>query len=73
MDRRSFMVSMGAGVLTAPLAAEGQAPAKVARIGVIAFVYPKLFREGLRELGYVERAEPRFRGARGGGKEAPCP
>jgi putative tryptophan/tyrosine transport system substrate-binding protein len=55
-------------LLVAPLTTEGQAPAKVARIGVIAFVYPKLFREGLRELGYVEGQNLAFE-VRGGDDE----
>ena len=37
-----------------PLTTEAQPPTKLARIGVIAFVYPESLREGLRELGYVE-------------------
>jgi putative ABC transport system substrate-binding protein len=46
------------GLLAAPLAAEGQPAAKVARIGVLSFGTPEPFREGFRralvDLGYVE-------------------
>jgi len=49
-----YVVAVALLLLVAPLTTEAQAPAKVARIGVVAFVYPEPFREGLRELGYVE-------------------
>ena len=47
------------GLLTAPLAAQAQRPSKVPRVGVIAEGSPTdsrlaPFRQGLRELGYVE-------------------
>jgi putative tryptophan/tyrosine transport system substrate-binding protein len=60
MDRRRFLVTSLAGVLAAPLAAEGQQAAKVARIGFLSLNLgpnPHLkeaFRQGLRDLGYVE-------------------
>ena len=47
-------------LLAAPLAGEAQEPAKVARIGYLAAAlttnphFPEGFRQGLRELGYVE-------------------
>ena len=59
MDRRAFVVGTGA-LLAAPLAAEGQQAAKIARIGYLALnlaASPHLheaFRQGLRDLGYVE-------------------
>jgi putative ABC transport system substrate-binding protein len=60
MDRRSFLV-VGAGALvTLPLAAEGQPTGKVYRIGFLwdsPAVFPdaiEAFRQGLRDLGYVE-------------------
>jgi len=58
MDRRAFLGVLG--VLTAPLGAEGQQAAKVARIGYLANnlgANPHLrdaFLQGLRDLGYVE-------------------
>ena len=62
MDRRMFLTSV-AGLLAVPLAAEGQSPAKVARIGFLEQggspsgprgpIY-EAFRQQLRELGYVE-------------------
>ena len=57
IDRRSFVSGLAAGILAAPLAAEGQ---QVHRIGVLLFSTPttdpqlEAFRKGLRELGYVE-------------------
>ena len=60
MDRRTFIGVVAGSLLAAPLAAEGQQTAKVARIG---FLFLNLapnphlkeaFRQGLRDLGYVE-------------------
>jgi ABC-type uncharacterized transport system substrate-binding protein len=57
VDRRPFLLTSLAGVLAAPLAAEGQ-PEKVHRIGVLAGGSPPSHRgpltDALRELGYVE-------------------
>ena len=54
-----LVVGFGLGVLAAPLAAEGQPMAKVPRIGILRLGSPPdpfvdAFRQGLRELGYVE-------------------
>jgi putative ABC transport system substrate-binding protein len=60
MDRRRFLLTSLAGALAAPLAAEAQQAAKVARIGWLALNLavaphvPEVFRQGLRDLGYVE-------------------
>jgi putative tryptophan/tyrosine transport system substrate-binding protein len=60
MDRRTFLAGTGAVLLAAPLAAEAQQAAKVARIGYLVTslaARPHLreaFRQGLRDLGYVE-------------------
>jgi putative ABC transport system substrate-binding protein len=53
------LVLVAFGLLFAPLAAAGQAPGKVPRIGLIRAASPpdpnsEAFRQGLRELGYVE-------------------
>jgi putative tryptophan/tyrosine transport system substrate-binding protein len=59
MNRRAFVTGLGA-VLAAPLAVEAQQAAKVSRIGLLSLnASPNVhlgeaFREGLRELGYVE-------------------
>ena len=58
MDRRTFISGITVGLLAAPLAAEAQ-QAKVSRIGVLlGLASPEHaqagFREGLRELGYVD-------------------
>jgi putative ABC transport system substrate-binding protein len=60
MDRRTFLAGTGAVLLAAPLAAEAQQAAKMARIGYLVTslaVSPhpqEAFRQGLRDLGYVE-------------------
>src|SRR6266536_480690 len=60
MNRRSFLAGTGAVLLAAPLAAEAQQAAKIARIGFLAVnlaanSHPReAFLQGLRDLGYVE-------------------
>ena len=60
MDRRAFIGTLTGGLLAAPLAAEAQQAAKIARIGYLSpnlATSPHLreaFRQGLRDLGYVE-------------------
>ena len=60
MDRRAFISTLTGGLLAAPLAAEAQPAAKVARIGFLSTslaANPHLtdaFGQGLRDLGYVE-------------------
>jgi len=60
MYRRAFLGTLAGGLLAAPLAAEAQHAAKIARIGYLSpnlAANPHLheaFRQGLRDLGYVE-------------------
>jgi putative tryptophan/tyrosine transport system substrate-binding protein len=60
VDRRAFIGTLAGGLLAAPLAAEAQQAAKAARIGFLGFNLapnPHLleaFRQGLRDLSYVE-------------------
>jgi putative ABC transport system substrate-binding protein len=60
VDRRAFIGVIGGGLLAAPLAAEAQQAAKIARIGYLGLNLapnPHLteaFLQGLRDLGYVE-------------------
>jgi ABC-type uncharacterized transport system substrate-binding protein len=61
MNRRTFLCGLTLGTLAAPLAAEAQQPAKVARIGYLSINLAaappnqlEAFRRGLRDLGYVE-------------------
>src|SRR6266566_1195928 len=61
MDRRAFISTLAGGLLAAPLAAEAQqAPGipKIAFLGgatqVTIMPFVAAFRQGLRELGYVE-------------------
>jgi putative ABC transport system substrate-binding protein len=59
-SRVALTVTLGLTLLAAPLAAEAQQAAKVARIGYLATNLvanphlPEAFRQGLRDLGYVE-------------------
>src|SRR5690242_13943882 len=76
MDRRVFVRVIAGGLLAAPLASEAQQAGKVARVGVLMPIPPSslltqslaAFRQGLRELGYVEGhtvlIEERWAGAR---------
>jgi len=60
MERRRFIEVIAGGLLAAPLAAEAQQAAKIPRIGYLAPnlaatpQLPEAFRQGLRDLGYVE-------------------
>jgi putative ABC transport system substrate-binding protein len=58
--RREFIGTLAGGIVVAPFAAEAQQAAKIARIGYLATnlsVSPdrqEAFRQGLRDLGYIE-------------------
>ena len=62
MDRRTFLAGTGAMLLAAPLAAEAQRPGQILpRIGFLGIADAKsaaepfqAFRQGLRELGWIE-------------------
>ena len=61
MDRRAFLGTLTGGLLAAPLAARAQPAAKVPRIGYLSINLAaappnqhEAFRQGLRDLGYVE-------------------
>jgi putative ABC transport system substrate-binding protein len=61
MKRRTFMAMLTGGLLAAPLTADAQQTGKVARIGYLgpsspssSSSYVDAFRQGLRELGWVE-------------------
>jgi putative ABC transport system substrate-binding protein len=60
VDRRLFLLTSLAGVIAAPLAAEAQQAGEVARIGYLGTGVAanarqrEAFRQGLRDLGYVE-------------------
>src|SRR4029450_8301283 len=61
MDRRSFIGAITGGLLAAPRAAETQPATRTCRVGGLWFKFPSVsapffeaFRDGLRELGYVE-------------------
>src|SRR6266446_8546638 len=60
MERRTFMAMLSGGIVAAPLAADAEQAAKITRIGFLATNLaanphlPEAFRQGLRDLGYVE-------------------
>jgi len=60
VHRREFLGTMASGLLAAPLAAEAQQAGKVYRVGFLwdsPAVWPHAlegFRQGLRDLGWVE-------------------
>jgi len=61
MNRRRFLRTVSVGLLAAPLAVEAQQPGRVPRIGFLSVTSPSdrpplldAFRQGLRELGWVE-------------------
>ena len=60
INRRRFVLTSLAGAIAAPLAAEAQQAAKVARIGYLSTNlassprHHEAFRQGLRDLGYVD-------------------
>jgi putative tryptophan/tyrosine transport system substrate-binding protein len=59
MDRRRFLLTSLAGALAAPLAAEAQQHAKVAKVGVLwgrepTRAQPEAFEQGLRDRGWVK-------------------
>src|SRR3990172_6978925 len=61
IGRLGLVVVVALGILAAPLAADTQPPGKVYRIGILppGPISPRMhlweaFRQGLRELGYVE-------------------
>src|SRR5262245_10482941 len=58
MNRRTFLGMIGASVLGAPLDPEAQQPGKVPRIGYLSAGSESsrdaAFRQGMRELGYVD-------------------
>ena len=80
MNRRAFIASGGAAILVARLAAEAQQAAKVARIGYLSpnlATSPHLreaFRQGLRDLGYIEGRNLviEYRDAEGKGERLPA-
>ena len=61
MNRRAFLSALSGSLLAAPLAAQGQTPGKVARLGYLALGtattnadFVKAFTDGLRDHGWIE-------------------
>ncbi len=80
MRRVGLIVTVALGIVLAPLAADAQQPAKVARIGMLWTERPDaralldVFRQGLREIGYVEGQNIviEYRSAEGGAEQFPA-
>ncbi len=72
MSTTKLVATLALGLLLAPLAAEAQPTGKVYRIGFLwdsPAVFPdaiEAFRQGLRDLGYVEATRDPAGGAQGG-------
>ena len=73
LDRRAFLRTAAVGLLTAPPTAEAQPAGKIRRVGYLGNGNPTLnadtrdaFRQGLRELGWVEEQNVSIKGARPG-------
>jgi len=81
MERRAVLVTIAAGLLTAPFATEAQQARKVWRIGLLDYGASnpssearwKALRERLRELGYVEGQNVVFEPRWGDGQAARLP
>jgi putative tryptophan/tyrosine transport system substrate-binding protein len=61
IDRRTFLAGTGAALLAAPLAARAQQASKIPKIGLLnantpaaAAALVEAFKQGMRELGYIE-------------------
>ena len=81
MPRRAFMAVIAGGLLAAPVAAQAQPARKVWRIGVLSSGSPSgaavaridAFKQGLRELGYVEGQDTAIESRWGAGKYESLP
>jgi putative ABC transport system substrate-binding protein len=81
MPRRAFMAVIAGGLLAAPVAAQAQPAGKVWRIGVLSSGSPSgsavarvdAFKQGLRELGYVEGQNTVIESRWGAGKYESLP
>src|SRR5258708_19792431 len=66
--RRKFLATLGGAAAAWPLAARAQQPGKIARIGIIDdSLHWNAFRQGLRDLGYLEGQNIAFDYAYGDG------
>ncbi len=57
MDRREFLGTLGIGILIAPVTASAQQAGRIYRVGVLGAIDSppwEAFRQGLRDLGYIE-------------------
>src|SRR6516225_3642326 len=60
IGRRKFLAALGGAATAWPLAARAQQPAKVPRVGILSPAASETaatltaFREGIRDLGYIE-------------------
>ena len=73
MKRREFITLLG-GAAAWPLAASAQQAGKIARIGIIDdSIHWNAFRQGLRDLGYLEGQNIAFDYAYGDRSDSPRP
>jgi putative ABC transport system substrate-binding protein len=76
--RAALAAMLAFGILVAPLAAEAQKPGKPHRIGFLRTsappdAYIEAFRQGLKELGYIEGKNIAFEYRWAGGKDDQLP
>ena len=72
MDRRTFIGALAGGLLAAPLAGEAQQAGKVHRVGILTLVsappFEEVFRQSLRDRGYLDGQNLTFEWRRADGK-----
>jgi len=73
IGRRKFLATLGGTAVAWPLAARGQQPAKIPRIGIIDdSPMWNAFRHGLRDLGYLDGQNIAFEYRYAGGLPVCC-
>jgi putative ABC transport system substrate-binding protein len=82
MNRRTFLCGLTLGMLAAPLNAKAQQAGKAPRLGMLSFTVPDtqeesrrigIFKQGLRELGYVEGQSVALEYRHSGGRDELLP
>ena len=72
MDRRTYIGALAGGLLAAPLAGEAQQARKVHRVGILTLVsappFEEVFRQSLRDRGYLDGQNLTFEWRRADGK-----
>ena len=78
MDRRAFLGALASGFVAVPLVADAQSAGRIPRIGILRpgsppDPYVEAFRQGLRELGYLEGRSIRVESRWAEGRESRLP